>query len=190
MNMPLREPSLDEARPIAWPQCLPPDLLPALRSDHAGETGAVEIYRGVLAITRDPEVRAFAEHHLETERRHLEWMNQLLPRQQHSRLLPLWRLAGWITGALPALFGAPAVYRTIDAVETFVDLHYSEQIDSLSASGEHADLRALLEACRADEIEHREDARGRLGEPGLIGRGWAALVGSGSRAGVYFASRY
>ena len=99
-------------------------MLPALRSDHAGETGAVYIYRGILAVTRAPEVRAFARHHLATEQRHLEMMTQLLPREQHSRLLPLWRVAGWLTGMLPALFGPLAVYRTIDAVESFVDRHY------------------------------------------------------------------
>jgi demethoxyubiquinone hydroxylase (CLK1/Coq7/Cat5 family) len=36
----------------------------------------------------------------------------------------LWRVAGWLTGALPALFGRAAVLRTIDAVETFVEGHY------------------------------------------------------------------
>ncbi len=190
MNMQLREPTLDGDRPTPWPRRLPRDLLPALRSDHAGETGAVEIYRGILAVTRNPGLREFARGHLASEQRHLEWMNRLLPPQQRSRLLPLWRVAGWITGALPALFGARAVYRTVDAVETFVDLHYSEQIDRLRISGEDADLCALLEACRADEIEHREDARSRLGRPGFIGRGWTALVGAGSGVGVYFASRF
>ena len=44
-----------------------PELGAELRSDHAGETGAVAIYRGILAITRNPELRTFAEHHLATE---------------------------------------------------------------------------------------------------------------------------
>lgn len=32
---------------------LPASLVADLRSDHAGETGAVVIYRGILAVTRD-----------------------------------------------------------------------------------------------------------------------------------------
>jgi hypothetical protein len=40
-----------------------------LQTDHAGETGAVMIYRGILAVTRDQTLRAFAHHHFETERR-------------------------------------------------------------------------------------------------------------------------
>jgi demethoxyubiquinone hydroxylase (CLK1/Coq7/Cat5 family) len=105
-----------------------------LRSDHAGETGAVQIYRGILAVSRDPAVRAFAEHHLATESRHLEVIEALRPAVPRSRLLPLWRPAGWLTGALPALAGPRAVYATIAAVETFVDRHYGEQIDAIDAA--------------------------------------------------------
>jgi ubiquinone biosynthesis monooxygenase Coq7 len=165
-------------------------MLPALRSDHAGETGAVYIYRGILAVTRVPEVMVFARHHLATEKRHLEMMSQLLPQEQYSRLLPLWRLAGWMTGMLPALFGPTAVYRTIDAVESFVDRHYQEQIEQLRARPSHQGLRDLLQGCRDDELQHRDQARSYLQGPGLVGRLWVGLVGVGSQAGVYLASRY
>ena len=175
--------------PLSLPRHVPDDLLADLRSDHAGEAGAVEIYRGVLAVARDPELREFARGHLRTEQRHLEWMERLLPPPYRSRLLQLWRMAGWLTGALPALFGRGAVFRTIDAVESFVDRHYAAQIEKLRGRRSDADLLALLEACRADEIEHRDDARRRLGPPGLPGRFWTGLVGLGSRGGVYLASR-
>ena len=39
---------------------IPPDLVGELRSDHAGESGAVWIYHGVLAIARDAGVCDFA----------------------------------------------------------------------------------------------------------------------------------
>ena len=42
-----------------------------LRSDHAGEAGAVQIYRGILAVSRNEVVRAFARQHMATEQRHL-----------------------------------------------------------------------------------------------------------------------
>jgi len=55
---------------------VPGDKLPSwvfadLRTDHAGEVGAVCIYQGVLKFARDPVLRAFAEHHLTTEQKHL-----------------------------------------------------------------------------------------------------------------------
>ena len=168
---------------------IPEDMLSCLRSDHAGETGAVYIYRGIRAVTLVESVREFALQHQVTEERHLEIMNQILPREHRSRLLVLWRLAGWLTGALPALFGARAVYRTIDAVESFVDEHYRLQIDKLQTRPRDRKLRDILKACRADELLHRDEARGHLQAPGVMGRLWATIVGAGSRAGVYLASR-
>ena len=51
-------------------------------------------------------------------------MNDLLPQHQRSRILPLWSVAGFITGAVPGLLGPTAVFATVAAVETFVDRHY------------------------------------------------------------------
>ena len=39
----------------------PRSLIHALRSDHAGETGAVAIYHGILAVSRDRAVREYVE---------------------------------------------------------------------------------------------------------------------------------
>ena len=168
---------------------VPAEMLPALRSDHAGETGAVYIYRGIRNVTRNSAVREFACQHQATEERHLEIMAKLVPRQQQSRLLVLWRIAGWITGALPALFGASAVYRTVDAVESFVDRHYLEQINVLLDRPYDQSLRNILESLRLDELEHRDEARAQIGSPGVMSRLWVAMVGAGSRVGVYVASR-
>jgi len=170
----------------------PGDILPKwvfahLRTDHAGEVGAVCIYQGVLQYSRDPELRAFAEHHLATEQNHLLLISGWLPASQYSRLLPLWRLAGFLTGALPALFGPKAVYATIEAVETFVNHHYEEQILVLARQIELRNLRQTLLDCQADEVAHRDEAaaasRG-YSQSGWILRAWCAMVGAGSSAAV------
>ena len=169
----------------------PGDQLPAwvfadLRTDHAGEVGAVCIYQGVLQFARDPALRSFAEHHLLTEQKHLRLISAWLPSSQHSRLLPLWRLAGFLTGALPALFGPKAVYATIEAVETFVNHHYEEQILALASQTELNDLRQTLLDCQADEVAHRDEAAASRGtdQPGMFLRVWCAMVGAGSKAAV------
>ena len=46
---------------------VPDDILADVRSDHAGETGAVWIYRGIAMVTRDAELKAFALRHGATE---------------------------------------------------------------------------------------------------------------------------
>jgi ubiquinone biosynthesis monooxygenase Coq7 len=178
-----------------WPATLVADL----RTDHAGETGAVMIYRGILAASRNAAVRRFAQAHLATEAEHLAAFEPLLPPRQRSRLLPLWRGAGWLTGALPAMLGPRAVYATIEAVETFVDRHYRgqiEAIDRLDPSRTHPPLqalRALLQSCRADEIGHRNEAAlqlSRSAKPASLAlRLWVASVGAGSRGAVNICRR-
>jgi 3-demethoxyubiquinol 3-hydroxylase len=174
---------------------IPAGLRGELRSDHAGETGAVWIYYGVLAVARDAGVRGFARRHLATELEHLRIVTPLLPWPQRSRLLVPWRLAGFLTGALPALAGPRAVYATIAAVETFVDRHYQQQLDRIDAlpateGAAVAPLRAILARCQADECEHRDEATALGGgEPGLFLRAWCAAVGAGSAAAVAVARR-
>ena len=184
----------------AWPwDSWPLALRRELRTDHAGEAGAVMIYRGVLAMTRDPALRDFARHHLDTEARHLALVETIVPPSGRSRLLPVWKLAGWLTGALPACAGPAAVYLTIEAVETFVDRHYADQLDlidslpGVSTESVHDSLkrlRALLVECQADERLHRDDARSRRtpnARPRItkwLATAWAAVVGGGSAQAV------
>jgi len=161
-----------------------------LRSDHAGETGAVAIYQGVLAVARDPALRAFAQRHRHTEQAHLTRIEAWLPPGRRSRLLAGWRLAGWLTGALPALWGPRAVHATIAAVETFVDAHYQAQIDRLERQPGAPGLREMLLACQADERAHRDEALAlQQGPPGALLRAWCRLVGAGSAAAVALARR-
>jgi ubiquinone biosynthesis monooxygenase Coq7 len=164
-----------------------------LRSDHAGETGAVYIYKGIVAIAQwrgDEEMLSFAKAHGATEAEHLKLVEAWLPASQRSWLLGPWRLAGWLTGALPALFGRHAVYRTIAAVETFVDQHYQYQIDHLMALGGPEGLLPLLIRCQTDEQHHRDEASALAGNTfsGML-RAWCWTVGFGSAAAVVLARR-
>jgi|SaaInlStandDraft_6_1057023.scaffolds.fasta_scaffold42431_3 3-demethoxyubiquinol 3-hydroxylase len=161
-----------------------------LRSDQAGETGAVWIYKGILATQPKPALRAFCRRHLETELRHLEQMNNLLAPAQRSALLPLWRVAGFLTGFLPGCVSEQAVYLTIAAVETFVQEHYLQQIEH-PALKEYPDLRCVLENCMKDEIDHKEEASALTGAShGKLAACWSALVGAGSLIAVDFARRF
>lgn len=169
---------------------LSPSLVAELRSDHAGEAGAVQIYRGILAITRDRTVEEFAQSHLRGELRHLAFFEQWLPKRHRSSLLPVWQAAGWLLGAGSALFGRAAVFHTIVAVETFVERHYLDQIERMRDEPELARLSGVLhEFCR-DEVHHRDDAHSRVAVPdGLLARCWAYFVTQGSMLGVWIARR-
>ena len=158
-----------------------------LRSDHAGEVGAVQIYRGIKAVASlrgDHELMRFADAHGAVEQQHLIMMEKLVPAEQRSRLQVPWQIAGWLTGAVPALFGRDTVYATIQAVETFVDQHYQQQIDQLSPYPEHNNLVGLLKQCQQDEVHHRDDAASRIESTNPALKLWANLIDIGSKAAV------
>lgn len=170
-----------------------PSLVQALRSDHAGEAGAVGLYRGLLATSRDPGVRAFAARHLATESHHLREIEDWLPAGWRTRLLPAWTLAGWLAGAIPGWLGPRAVYATIASVEAFVDRHYQAQIDLLRGLPDAvcpAGLLEVLEELVDDEREHRDEALAlQIRDPGPLLRLWCAMVGAGSTLAVAMSRR-
>lgn len=166
-----------------------PYLQQELRSDHAGETGAVYIYKGITAIAKlsnDIELMSFAQNHGATEAEHLKLMETVLSTDLQSGLLLLWRVAGWLIGAISASFGRKTVYATIAAVETFVEQHYQAQIDYLQSNCSHDGLLELLLRCQADEIEHKHQASiaNNGSKPGFILRAWCSLISIGSRGAV------
>lgn len=164
-----------------------------LRSDHAGETGAVSIYNGIVAIAKlrgDTEMLAFALSHRKTEAEHLALIEQWLPPEHQSLLLGPWRIAGWLTGALPALFGRQAMYKTIATVETFVDQHYQQQIDHFMILGGPEGLLPVLLRCQADEQHHRDEAAALVGDfSNRFIHTWCWMVSFGSKVAVGLARR-
>lgn len=147
---------------------IPKWLEQELRSNHAGETGAVSIYQGARFVckwlTRDqtsPEAlrrKAFLEEHQASEQRHLDMLEAMqVPR---SVFTPLWRIAGWAVGIFPSLVSPRAFYFTTVAVEEFVELHYGEQITRLANehAGEYEAVLEILKECCEDEVHHRNEA--------------------------------
>ena len=138
-----------------------------MSSNLAGETGAVHIYKGALAAMKirsvSPSAVEFCEEHQSTEQSHLDIFSRVLMDGKYTKLLPVWRLAGWTLGFVTTLLGgSKALYVTVEAVETFVEEHFLEQIVPLEKSGACPELLKVLKHCCADEVHHKEDAAKRL----------------------------
>ena len=157
-----------------------------LRSDHAGEVGAVYIYKGILSIAKDPALVEFSKRHLETEKEHLRKIEEVLPASKRSKLVSIWKVAGYLLGFLPSLLGPRIVFATIEAVESFVEEHYEEQLKYLRAQpNPNQELIDLLQSCQDDEIDHKlESAEKKNLTPGIFINIWTKIVGGGSAFAV------
>jgi ubiquinone biosynthesis monooxygenase Coq7 len=159
-----------------------------LRVDHAGELGAVHIYRGqraVFAAARGRETTAATLAEMEAhEAAHLEAFDKLLTQRgvRPTLLAPVWRVAGFALGAATALMGEKAAHACTEAVETVIEGHYAGQIEELQTR--EPELAADLTRFRDDELAHRDQAiaEGALEAPGypLL----AGLIRAGCRAAI------
>ncbi len=164
-----------------------------LRVDHAGELGAVHIYRGQRAIFAQAPGR---DHIKETladmerqEEAHLARFDKLLTdeRVRPTLMAPIWRMAGFALGAGTALLGEKAAHACTEAVETVIEAHYASQIAELETRD--PELAAELKQFRDEELAHRDTAieEGAHDAPGyaLI----AGVVRAGCRAAIKLSER-
>ena len=164
-----------------------------LRVDHAGELGAVHIYRGQRAVfsrARDKQRITGKLAQMEAhEAVHLAAFDKLLTehRVRPTLMAPLWRMAGFALGAGTALMGEKAAHACTAAVETVIEEHYAAQIAEVAE--QRPALAADLTRFRNDELAHRDEAiaEGALETPGypLL----AGLIRAGCRAAIKISER-
>ena len=137
------------------------DIERMIRVDHAGEFGAVQIYRGQLAVLGHTATGATIKHMHAQEEEHLARFDQLVAEHgvRPTALAPVWSVAGYALGAVTALLGEKAAMACTAAVEEVIDEHYARQAASLEKDGAaKKDLKETIEKFRADEIAHRDTA--------------------------------
>jgi ubiquinone biosynthesis monooxygenase Coq7 len=168
-------------------------LAEILRVDHAGELGAVAIYRGQRAVLGQARGHEHAAGQLEAmeahEAAHLARFDALLNdrRVRPTALAPLWRAAGFVLGAGTALMGDKAAHACTEAVESVIEEHYAGQIAEL-ADHEPA-LAAELSAFRDDELAHRETAVAEGAREAFAYPLLAAAIRIGCRAAIRLSER-
>ena len=163
-------------------------LAQILRVDHAGELGAVHIYRGQRAVMGAAAGRGAISAQLADleahEARHLARFDELLngAKVRPTLLAPLWRAAGFALGAGTALMGEKAIHACTEAVETVIEGHYAGQIAELESRDPA--LAAELVQFRGEELAHRDQA---VEQGARTAPGYALLAGvirAGCRAAI------
>lgn len=161
-----------------------------LRVDHAGEYGAVAIYRGQLAVFRRQPGRERIVGQLETmaaeEQSHLDAFDRMLTagHVRPTALSPVWNAAGFALGAATALLGEKAAHACTEAVESVIEEHYGDQVAELETAGE-PELAATFAKFRDEEVAHKDlaAAEGAKDAPGY------PLLSAVIRAGCRLAIR-
>jgi len=168
------------------------DVEAMIRVDHAGEYGAVRIYEGQLAVLGNrasakktaTAIRKMARQ----EQDHLKAFDQLINerRVRPTALAPVWHMAGFALGAATALMGEKAAMACTAAVEDVIDDHYASQIARIEGDD---DLKSRIEAFRADEIAHRDEAIARGAEEAPGYRLLSSAIKAGCRLAIKLSER-
>lgn len=161
-----------------------------LRVDHAGEYGAVAIYRGQLAVFERQQgkerIVGQLRHMADEEQAHLDAFDTMLAagNVRPTALSPVWNAAGFALGTATALLGEKAAHACTEAVESVIEEHYGDQIAELDQAGETV-LAERLTQFRDEEIAHKElaEAEGAKQAPGY------PVLSAAIRAGCRLAIR-
>ena len=144
-----------------------------LRVDHAGEYGAVAIYKGQLAVFErqhgKERIVGQLRHMAAEEQDHLDAFDKMLAagHVRPTALSPIWNAAGFALGVGTALLGEKAAHACTEAVETVIEEHYGDQVTELTAAGED-ELAAKMAKFQEEEVAHKDlaAAEGAAQAPG------------------------
>lgn len=129
-----------------------------LKVDHAGEFGAINIYRAQILFGKlfRRNYVPYLEDMIEHERRHLAIFGEILNERGVPRCRSFWLcgIGGFFLGFVTSLLGKNGVMACTTAVENVVLGHLHEQMDYLQGKDEQA-YRAIQEIV-ADEEQHRD----------------------------------
>ena len=145
-----------------------------MKVDHAGEHGAICIYRAQRWMARwtapamVPEIDGFLEH----ERRHRAVFGAELARRGRARCRSFLAcgLGGFVLGTVTGLLGRNAIAATTRAIEAVVLRHMREQIAELDGVDPQA-VTALRDIVR-EEQAHHDASEAHLGRDTI----WSAIL--------------
>ena len=135
-----------------------------LKVNHAGEYGAIRIYRGQIWVARRrcPEAVSFLEETLGHEIKHCALFLSAMPARaaRPCRIMGLWGNGGLLLGFLTALLGRQGIWICTAAVEAAVHRHMAEQL--LFLRGRDRELFSIIADIQDEELMHLRHARERI----------------------------
>jgi 3-demethoxyubiquinol 3-hydroxylase len=135
-----------------------------LKVNHAGEYGAIRIYRAQLWVARRlyPDMVPFLEETLGHEIEHCALFRAAMPKRgaKPCKIMALWGNGGLALGLLTALAGRQSIWICTEAVEATVHQHLGDQLFFLKSRD--AELHALISDIQQEELHHLNYASERI----------------------------
>lgn len=129
-----------------------------LRVDHAGEYGAINVYRAQLIVARVfyKDIASQLEEMLSHEKAHFNTFNEILISRsiRHCYAIHFWAFGGFVLGFFTALIGRNAIWVCTNSIESTVLHHLEWQLEFLSENDLEV-YNAVL-SIKADEEAHQE----------------------------------
>ena len=161
-----------------------------LKVNHAGENGAVNIYRAQILVSQffAPHMTNVLREFLSHEIRHraLFWERLQARRERRCRSYLLCGLGGFALGLFTAMLGGSAIAATTHAVESVVLEHLERQMAELQ--GHDPTAYSAVADIVADEREHNDHGR-RLTRVGFLPRVISPVVRASTEAVIWLGMR-
>ena len=147
-----------------------------LTVNHAGEYGAIRIYRAQVWLARRlyPDVVPFLDETLQHEIEHCTLFRNAMPQRETRpcRTMSFWSIGGLTLGFVTALLGRQGIWICTEAVEATVHKHLDDQLHFLK--DKDPELFAMIDGIKEEELSHLHHAQERISSRPL----WKMAVGA------------
>jgi len=161
-----------------------------VKVNHAGEYGAIRIYRAQLWLARRlyPDVVRFLDETLGHEIQHCETFRNAMPQRnaRPCRVMALWGNGGFVLGFLTALLGRKGIWVCTAAVEATVHRHLEEQLNFLVSID--CELHRLISAIQEEELTHLRHAEQRIGTGSARSRFLSTVIAATTEAVIWLST--
>ena len=125
-----------------------------VRVNHAGELGAIQIYKGQLAVLKNKPISKEIIDMLEQEKKHYETFSKLLIENniRPTLLSPIWKVGAFGLGVFTAMLGKKATMACTEAIEEVIVKHYEQQSKYLKKNKNS--LHKITSKFAKEEKEH------------------------------------
>src|SRR5580693_8091340 len=161
-----------------------------LKVNHAGEYGAIRIYRAQVLVARRiyPDVVGFLEETLAHEVRHCTLFRDAMPERgvRPCRVMSLWSNGGYVLGLMTSLLSRQGIWICTAAVESTVHRHLEDQLRFLR--DKDARLHLLILSIQQEELAHLHHAEERIATNAPWARLLHAFVAASTEAVIWLST--